>query len=118
MKTILIVEDDDAIRELFRELLEMEGYHVETAINGRQAVEKLEANDNTCLILLDLMMPEMSGWEFLKRRKGNSKFSTIPTVVCSASGIVPPEVEKDHCISKPFQFEDLMAHVRRYCRPG
>jgi CheY-like chemotaxis protein len=78
---VLIVEDDEAIRETLRELLEFEGFEVATAANGREAVSQLQRTERPCLILLDLMMPVMNGWEFLRKRREDLTIATIPVVV-------------------------------------
>jgi CheY-like chemotaxis protein len=69
-KRILVVEDDDGAREALSLILESEGYDAPSASNGREAIERL--GDQPNLILLDLIMPEMDGWEFLARKKSTS----------------------------------------------
>lgn len=79
---ILVVEDDDDIRDSLKELLEEEGYRVDTAANGQQALVKLQEQELPQLILLDLMMPVMDGFELLERLRNASGPSTV---VLSAS---------------------------------
>src|SRR5262245_8785229 len=85
-RTVLVVDDDEDIRESLREVLEAEKYAVCTAADGRGALEVLAAAARRpSLILLDLMMPGMNGWEFLKAIKADAGFAQIPVVVLSAS---------------------------------
>ena len=66
--TVLIVEDDNDTREMLGRFLELEGYTVETAENGKRALERLGSGVGACVILLDLMMPVMDGWQFRQSR--------------------------------------------------
>ena len=84
--TVLIVEDDADTRDMIGRFLELEGYAVETAANGRQALDRLDAGASACVILLDLMMPVMDGWEFRRIQVGHSVLSKIPVIVLSARG--------------------------------
>jgi signal transduction histidine kinase/DNA-binding response OmpR family regulator len=80
---ILLVEDESAIREMMRKMLEKEGWTVDEAENGRVALERL-AKTTPQLILLDLMMPEMDGFEFVSRMRQNPAWQKIPVVVVTA----------------------------------
>jgi len=86
MATILVVEDNDDVREMMTVALELEGHHVHTAANGRQALAQLENGLRPSVILLDLMMPVMNGWEFRSALKRDARFSDIPVIVVSAVG--------------------------------
>jgi CheY-like chemotaxis protein len=86
LKTILIVEDEKDIRETLQEVLEIEGYQVFEAANGREALNRLAECPRPGLILLDLMMPVMNGWEFLSAIKEQQSLSSIPVVVVTAAG--------------------------------
>lgn len=90
MSRMLIIEDEELLRNLYSELLEMKGFHIQTAIDGKSALELLEDNRKPDLILLDINMPEMDGIEFLKILKGNDKLKRIPVVL--VTGVV--QVEK------------------------
>ena len=84
MKAILLVEDNDDIRELYGALLRREGYEVYEAENGQVALEQLhEMHGNPCLVLLDLMMPIMSGPELLKVLHESHRLASLPVVVLS-----------------------------------
>jgi CheY-like chemotaxis protein len=117
-KTVLIVEDDETARKALKVLLESEGYLVGTAANGREAVNYLLRNGRPGLILLDLMMPVMSGWEFRKEQKRDSALASIPVVVCSAAGDLQQEVAllgASGCLQKPIDSERLLEMVRSFC---
>jgi CheY-like chemotaxis protein len=85
-KRVLVVEDEDVIRETFGLALELEGYKVFTAANGKEALDLLSKIPAPCLILLDLMMPVMNGWEFIEAVQKDASLSTIPVVVVTAYG--------------------------------
>jgi CheY-like chemotaxis protein len=80
---VLVVEDDDSTRTLVRRTLEKEGWAVAEAENGRVALERL-SEERPALVLLDLMMPEMDGFEFLEAVRTREETSTIPIVVLTA----------------------------------
>src|SRR3989442_228935 len=83
-KEILIVEDDPDIRESLQVVLETEGYNARTAANGKEGVAALESLEHPCLVLLDLMMPVMNGWEFLAVQRNDERLNKVPVVVVSA----------------------------------
>ena len=116
-KTILIIEDDDLIRDTLKATLEFEGFTVATAENGQRALELLSSLNRPCLILLDLMMPIMNGWEFLEYRKENDVFLTIPVAIVSAA--TDSAIQKAHgyqaIIKKPIDLDIMLAWVRKYC---
>jgi len=113
---ILVVEDDPDIRDTFREVLEAEGYRVSTAANGQEGLERLEEIRRPCLILLDLMMPVMSGPEFLAAMRQKDGLGPVPVVIVSAW---PDEAEKTEgaqgFMAKPVNLERLLALVQQYC---
>ena len=83
---ILIVEDDADVEEAMREILEGEGYPILSAANGEEALRILAEKPRPRLILLDLMMPVMNGWELLRALRESAKLARIPVVVVSAVG--------------------------------
>src|SRR5262245_22552685 len=83
-RSILVVEDDADTRESLRAVLEVARYDVRTASNGREALEVLARIEAPGLILLDLMMPVMSGFEFLAARREDAALERIPVVIVSA----------------------------------
>jgi CheY-like chemotaxis protein len=109
-KTILVVDDDEAIRETLCELLVQEGYEVLCAENGLSAMELL-ADKKPSMVLLDLMMPVMSGWEVLEALEEQEHLSHIPVVVVSAMG--PPQGKP--FLPKPIDLDRLLTLVHEYC---
>lgn len=83
---ILIVEDEKGIQEVLKDALEMEGYTVFTADNGQEGLEMLPKMPTPCLILLDLMMPVMNGWQFAEVISKDMTLATIPVVLVTAYG--------------------------------
>jgi CheY-like chemotaxis protein len=116
---VLVVDDDYAIREMLIEVLEDAGYHVTSAENGHQALSQLrEAPTLPCVILLDLMMPVMSGWAFREAQQADSQLAGIPVVVLSAR----PSLQHDafmttvnEFLQKPVDIAHLLKIVERYC---
>lgn len=116
--TVLIVEDDLDTREMLGRFLELEGYKVETAENGRRALERLGSGVGACVILLDLMMPVMDGWQFRQEQIRDASLADIPVIVVSAAG--RERLEKIHAnayLSKPVDLDELLGCVTQFCRP-
>ena len=113
-RPVLIVEDDIDLRDCVREELEQAGYRVVTAGNGHEGLEQLETNPEPCLIVLDLMMPVMNGYEFLAALRDRDQH--IPVVVTSAflDSVATPEGVSG-LLPKPFRMEALLAVLARYC---
>jgi CheY-like chemotaxis protein len=82
---IFVVEDDAHVREAMREVIEDEGFAVFEAENGKVALDQLRRGPRPSLVLLDLMMPVMNGFEFLEQRKQDPAFAVIPVVIVSAA---------------------------------
>jgi CheY-like chemotaxis protein len=81
--TILLIEDHSEVREGLDLVLQREGYTVETAANGREALAKLFAGSRPCIILMDLMLPVMTGYEFRQEQMSYAEFRDIPLIVYS-----------------------------------
>jgi CheY-like chemotaxis protein len=119
MPQILVVEDDDAIRGLVSDLLRDDGYEVRQAANGLEALEQVR-QVRPDLIVLDLMMPIMDGWEFVEECRRKPCCQEVPIVVTSASHDLPRTAEKlkslgvRTCLAKPFDLDGLLALVERY----
>jgi CheY-like chemotaxis protein len=116
---ILVIEDDSDIREDLAELLRDQGYRVVTARNGAEALEHLRS-EPPCLILLDLMMPVMDGWEFRRRMLADDRLANVPTVLLT--GATEPEqhaftLNVDDVMTKPIRLDRLYATIDRYCDP-
>lgn len=115
-KNVLIVEDDQAVREMIKDILEIEGYQVATAVDGREGIERLKSlSPNPCVILLDLMMPETSGWQFLDFQRSNPKLSGIPVIVCSAYSESAKTVKANAIVEKPVKLTALLDAVHAFC---
>jgi CheY-like chemotaxis protein len=113
---ILVVDDDHAIRDSLTELLEDEGYVVARAENGREALDFLRTNGTPCLILLDLMMPVMDGYEFMDQAQGDPQLASIPVVVITAGGEQKSRDTRARLVlPKPVRAETLMSTVKHYC---
>jgi CheY-like chemotaxis protein len=116
--TVLIVEDDLDTREMLGRFLELEGFKVETAENGKRALERLGSGVGACVILLDLMMPVMDGWQFRQEQIRNSALAGIPVIVVSAAGRERLEkIQADAYLSKPVDLDELLGCVTQFCRP-
>jgi len=117
--TILLVEDDLDVREALAETLRDEGYEVECAADGEQALGYLRAGGRPGLILLDLMMPRMSGSEFRMVQKIDPLLSHLPVVLLSADGRMEEKaraLETAGAIRKPIDLDLLLATVQRFAR--
>lgn len=115
LKTILVVEDDSSIQSLMALVLEEQGYRVETAANGRQGLDVFE-QCSPDLILLDMNMPVMNGWEFARELRATHD-SQVPIVVVTASAEAKKAAEDIGavgCISKPFELEALLRAVSQF----
>jgi len=118
---ILVVEDDEDCRECLCYFLDKEGLGVSCAANGREALERLRAEPLPDLILLDLMMPVMNGWEFLVQREEQPAVASIPVMIVSSlsrsAGSVAAENVVDF-VDKPVDLDDLLSKVRRHVAQG
>ena len=115
--TILVVDDNDDLRDGFSQLFRAEGYIVETARDGRDALLKLRYV-HPCVILLDLMMPDMSGYDFRKAQIADPDLKDIPVIVHSAVWDVHVAAKQIGAIAymeKPVVFDRLMALIRQHC---
>jgi CheY-like chemotaxis protein len=115
---ILVVDDEAEIRQLISEVLTDEGYIVDQEANGYAALIYLRvAPTLPCVILLDLMMPLMSGWDFLRSIQGHPVFASIPIVAISAvrTFAAATVLGAQEGLDKPLDLDRLVALVRRYC---
>jgi len=115
---ILVVEDDDIIRESLVDFLGDNGYPAVGAVNGRDALVQLHGRPTPCLIVLDLMMPVMDGQTFRQEQLQDPALSHIPTVVMSAHGDlehVADEVSAVAYLKKPLRLDQLLEVVKQHC---
>ena len=116
--SILIVEDDVAVREAMAVFLAGAGYEVAEAGDGAEALRYLRGSAGVGLILLDLMMPVMNGWEFRHEQAKDPALAEIPVVVVTADHGAAQKaaaVGAAGCLLKPIEFPELLAFVGRYC---
>jgi CheY-like chemotaxis protein len=114
---VLIVEDDEDLREMMAQLLTLEGFNAAAVANGREALEYMQESGKPDVILLDLMMPVMDGWEFRRQQRADPELAPVPVIVLSAldqgraSGL-----DANAFLKKPLDFDRLLALVRTYCQ--
>ena len=115
MLKILVVDDEDDLREVTAEALALEGYRVSTAPNGKVALEQVQVN-RPDPIVLDLMMPVMSGWQFMEALRRDPELASIPVVVVTASSYHAEGAAV--LLRKPFDLDTLLTAVARLCDGG
>ena len=119
--SILLVDDDLNIRMVLAEILEDEGYNVASAANGLEALRYLrQQQELPCLILLDLMMPGMNGWDFRQEQQQDPQIAGIPVVVISADSSLPQKAASlavTAYLQKPIDLDRLLATVSQHCEP-
>lgn len=116
---ILVVEDSPEVRQSLEWLLRGEGYVVVSAIHGADALRKLQAGLRPCLILLDLEMPEMDGFEFRKAQLQDPELADIPVVVCSSlrePEVLARQITATAHLGKLFNIATLLTLVEAHCR--
>lgn len=112
---ILLVDDEPDIRDVLSEALGWEGYDVATAANGREALEVLRSGPPVDVVLLDLTMPIMSGWEFRRVQRLDPALAGIPVIVTSASS--PGTAAPVRFLPKPFGLDELLLALAEVLRP-
>ena len=112
--TVLVIEDEDDLRESMRDLLEDGGYAVVAARDGQEALDALAGIEHLCVVLLDLLMPRMNGWDFFEKMRALPDHGMVPVVVhSSAPSRAPAGVAL--VLKKPVEPERLLSVVREYC---
>jgi CheY-like chemotaxis protein len=115
---ILVVDDDDALREIYVDALTGSGYEARGAGDGRAALRLLEAGWTPCVVFLDLRMPGMDGWELARRIRANERWKDIRIVVVAAHFRIDREARELGAVAwlqKPFDLRVLEQHARRLC---
>lgn len=119
MKPVMVVEDDDDIRTNLQELLEDEGYAVQTARNGEEALSLLRGpGEVPGLILLDVMMPVKDAYGFRREQELEARLATIPVIIMTADSQIESKsirVGAKGYIRKPIDLDRLLGTVARYC---
>jgi CheY-like chemotaxis protein len=113
---LLVVEDDDDIREIMRDILAADGFEVEVARDGLEALDKLRDGCHASLILLDMMMPRMDGEAFLTALRRDRDRADTRVVVISGNAQARAragQLAVDGCLVKPFDLADLLEVVHR-----
>lgn len=120
MVNILVVDDDPEIIDLLRLDLELMGFHVDSASDGLTALKKAEAKTYD-LIVLDVMMPKLDGFEVCKRIRATRSSANVPIVLLTAKGTIEDKIRgfnagADDYLVKPFEFQELMVRMRALFR--
>lgn len=113
---ILVIDDEDSIRDFVSQVLADENYEVATARNGAQALELINKGCQPKLILLDMRMPIMNGWDFAKAYR-QLPVKHVPIVVMTAAtdaSVFASEVKADSFLAKPFNLDDLLDKVSKF----
>jgi CheY-like chemotaxis protein len=116
--TVLVIEDDDAARIGLAAMLYPQGYHVAVARSGQAALELLDRDLHPSVILLDMIIPGLDGWQFLARLQKNKNLSSIPVVIMTGLGIACSEwalsLGAVDLVRKPIEIDSLLEIVRRH----
>lgn len=116
---VMAVDDDPDILLALKDVLELEGYSVMLACSGREALELLRRGARPAVILLDLMMPDISGWEFRELQVADASLASFPVVVVSGQGVSARDVAAlgvSGYLKKPVDLDQLLGTVERFVR--
>lgn len=112
--TVLVVEDEVESRETLRDVLELEGFRVRTAANGREALDTLNASgDEICIVLLDLFMPVMDGWGVIAQLQADGRLPSMKIVIITSAAHKAPAGLP--VFEKPLDLEKVIGAVQRLC---
>lgn len=115
-KNILVIDDDPAICQTMKDVLEIHGYHVVTAKDGKDGIKALTSMASLpCIVLLDLMMPGMNGWGFLDYHKSKPEYASVPVIICSAYEASAKSIGTSPVLIKPVQLSSLLGAVKAFC---
>jgi CheY-like chemotaxis protein len=112
--TLLIVEDEEDLREMLRDALERRGFHVATAANGQEALAMSPQIEHICLVLLDLFMPEMNGWDFFEAIKSRKEFKDVPVIITTSAPNRAP-AGATRVMKKPLSLDRVVSAVQEFC---
>ncbi len=116
MAAVLLVEDNDDVREMMALALQLAGHDVLLASNGRDALDKLKERPRPCVILLDLMMPVMNGWEFREALRAEPALRDVPVIVVSAlNQELAEHVGASAYLPKPIDIDRMLDIVAEHC---
>ncbi len=117
-RSVLVVDDDADILEIVAMILAGEGYQVLTAADGAQALDVLRHGSAPSLILLDMMMPTMDGWQFREAQTADPALAMVPVIVLTGDGNAAQKahaIRADGYLKKPVELPELLEAVRRAC---
>lgn len=119
MTLILVIDDEISIVEMLRAFLEEEGLQVMTAYNGQEGLERL-ANAQPAVVVSDVMMPLLDGWELCRRMQADPRYQSIPVVLMSAMRSAPGLAGCRYAalVSKPFELDELLQTITRLLNPN
>jgi CheY-like chemotaxis protein len=118
-RRVLVVDDDDALREIYVDALGEAGYDVRAASDGSAALRVMESGWTPCVVFLDLRMPGMNGWELARRIRSNERWKHIRIVVIAAHIQIDREAREIGAaawLQKPFDLSRLEQHASSLCR--
>ncbi|HEY9704984.1 MAG TPA: response regulator [Allocoleopsis sp.] len=116
MAKVLIVDDSNTLRQMIADVLQKSGFHIDVASNGLEALKKMESS-RPDLVVMDIVMPEMNGYELCRKIKNDPKTGNIPVIMCSTKNeefdrIWGMKQGADAYIAKPFHPNDLISTVK------
>jgi CheY-like chemotaxis protein len=115
---VMLVDDDPELRQSMVDLLEDEGYRTVTAASGREALMLLRTHELPNLILLDLMMPDLNGWQFCEMQQRDPSLAGIPVLVVTAARTLAQTPAGVDVLLKPFSLEEVLEKVQRLTGRG
>jgi len=110
---VMIVDDETDIRESLREIFEDEGYEVTTAANGQEALERLAGGDVPCAMVLDLLMPLVSGNEVYSKMQADPRLAKVPVIISTSDPSRAPSGVL--IMKKPIDLDRLLETVQKHC---
>jgi CheY-like chemotaxis protein len=119
--TVLVVEDELALREILHDALAGEGHHVEVAADGNEGLDRLRDDPKPCVVLLDMLMPRMNGWQMAATMRSTPGLAEIPLVVITANPRYAADAAamQARWLGKPLDLDLLFATVNEVCTmPG
>jgi CheY-like chemotaxis protein len=112
-RPIMVVDDDPELRQSILDVLEDAGYSTMSASGGEEALRQLGAPERPQLILLDLMMPGMNGWQFREAQQADGRIRDIPVLVITASRYLATHpIDVERVVFKPFSVDQLLGAIR------
>jgi CheY-like chemotaxis protein len=115
---VLVVDDDPDIRDTIADVLSLRGYKVTCAANGREALDRLRDGFRPCVILLDLMMPVLNGWQFRAEQTRDAELASLPVVIVSGDGSTAKKAASigvADFLKKPLELTTVLDVVKRHC---